>query len=222
MFARWLSLPMIVLAVSACEKVPAEIRIKGPLDSVESTQRTKGAQTKFAAFEKKNETIKLRVSAFDDRGVYMGPAKVKWDSTDPTVASVNQSGVVTILGSGETVLKARTTDLEKELSAEIPIEAVIVDKIRWADPVASDKPIEMPMGEIKQFKAEVLDDRGNVIEDAKIEWNASSWAVTVTPTGEVEARAIGAAVLSAEAQNGEVVRHDLDVVDWAKKKRRRR
>lgn len=218
----WLWMPAIALVVSACEKVPSEIRIKGPLDAVESLQKRKDAKTVFPTFENKGDTIKLRVSSFDDRGVYMGVAPVKWDSTDRTVASIDQSGVVTILGSGKSVIKARTTKLEKELSAEVPIEAVIVDKIRWVDPPESEAPIEMPMGEIKNFKAEVLDDRGNVIEDAKIDWNASSWAVTVTPTGEVEARAIGSATLTAEAKNGERVRHDISVVDWVKKKKRRR
>lgn len=221
-FFGWLFLPAFALAVSACEKVPSEIRIKGPLDAVESTQKTKETKTVFPTFEEKNETIKLRVSSFDDKGLYMGVVPVKWDSSDRSVASIDQSGVVTILGSGKATITAKTTKLEKELSAAVELDASIVDKIRWVDPPESSEPIEMPMGEIKNFKAEVLDDRGNPIADAKIDWNASSWAVTVTPTGEVEARAIGSATLTAEAKNGERVRHDISVVDWVKPKKSRR
>lgn len=206
------------LAGTACEEQPVRIQIKGPRDAVESTQ----AVPKFAPFEKKNDTIGLRASAFDKRKRYMGAANVKWESSDSSVASVNQSGVVTILGSGKAIIKASSRGYEKELESTMPVEVVIVEKIRWADPPPQEEALEMPMGEIKTFKAEVLNDRGEVIPDAKIEWNASSWAVTVTPTGEVEARAIGTAVVSATAKNGETVRHEIVVKDWEKKKKRRR
>lgn len=210
---------VLALGLAACKAEPVAIRIKGPQDAVESTKMN----PTFAPFEKKGDTINLRASAFDDKERYMGTVKVKWDSSDRSVATVSQTGLVTFLSSGKTKITARTTETEEPLEASIDLEAQIVKEIRIVDPPEEEhKSMKMPMGEIKQFKAEVLNDRGDVIPDAKIDWRASSFAVTVTPTGEVESRAIGTAQIVAEADNGSVARVDIEVTDWDKKKRRRR
>lgn len=213
------TIAVLVVALVGCKEEPAKIRIKGPQDAVESTKMN----PTFAPFEKKGDTINLRASAFDSKERYMGTVKVKWDSSDRSVATVSQSGLVTFLSSGKVKITARTTETEKPLEASIDLEAKIVKDIRIVDPPEEEhKSMKMPMGEIKQFKAEVLNDRGEVIEDAKVDWRASSFAVTVTPTGEVESRAIGTAQVIAEADNGSVARVDIEVTDWNKKKRRRR
>jgi hypothetical protein len=205
----------VTVALAACKPQPVEIRIKGPKEAVESTQ----ANPTFAPFEKKDDTLQLRASAFDSRKRYMGTVPVRWESSDRTVATVSQSGLVTFLSSGKVKVGAKTTETDVPLEASLDLEAIIVKDIRIVDPPKDQPaPIEMPMGEIKQFKAEVLNDRDQVIPDGKIDWRASSWAVTVTPTGEVEARAIGTAQVVAEADNGAVARVDINVVDWKKKK----
>lgn len=206
--------------VTACETHPAEIKIKGPRDSVESTK----AIPTFGTFEKREDTLQLRASGFDDKGRYMGTVPVKWDSSDRDVATVSSTGLVTILSSGKADITATYEKGEVKRQASLPVEAVIVKEIRAVEPTPEEdgKVIEMAMGDIVQFKADVLDDNGKVIEDAKIRWNSSSYAVTVTPTGEVEARAIGTTQVTAEAENGETARWDISVEDWKKPKRRRR
>jgi hypothetical protein len=101
------------------------------------------------------------------------------------------------------------------LEASLPIKAVIVDKVKITPP--DDKKV-IHLGETKQFQAAVLDDRGHVIPDAKPHWRSSSFAVTVTDTGEVEGRAIGTAQIVVEASKA-VDRFDLEVLDWEKGKR---
>lgn len=207
------------LVLSGCEKHPSSIKVKGPRDAVESTK----ADPQFAPFEKQGDTIKLRASAFDDKGTFMGNAKnVKWDSSDRTVATVNQEGLVTILSSGKTSIEAVAMADGKELRDALPISAVIISDIRIVDPVPEpNKSLELALGEIKNFKAEVIDDRGNVIPDASIEWRSSSFAATVTPDGEVEGRAIGTTQITAETKTGKTARIDLMVEDWKKPARRR-
>lgn len=205
--------------VAGCEAEPVKIVIKGPKDAVESTKM----KPQIAPFGKKGDTYALRASAFDKKGRYMGSAKVEWKSSNTEVATVSQSGVVTILSSGKFKVSAESVGYKTSFSDTISMSAVIVDTIRIADPKPEKgKPLIMPIGEIKKFVAEVLNDRGEVIPGAKVEWNSSSWAATVTPTGEVEARAIGNTTISAEAKNGETARIDLSVEDWANKKKRRR
>ena len=206
----------VILAAIGCTKQPASIRIKGPRDAVESTQKI----PTFAPFEKKNDTIQLRASAFDDQDRYMGTVNASWESSDREVATVNQNGLVTFLGSGKVTITAKTVDTKAPLEASIDLEAKIVKDIRIVDPPKEQQSgYKLPMGEIRQFKAEVINDRDQVIPDAKVDWHASSFAVTVTPTGEVEARAIGTAQVVAEAENGTVARVDIEVTDWEKKKR---
>ena len=206
------------LLVAACETHPAELKIKGPRDAVESTV----TNPVFPVFQKKDDTLQLRASGFDDRGRYMGSIPVKWDSTDRTVATVSQTGLMTSLSTGKAEITATYEKGEVKRAASLPVSAVIVKEIRLTEPqVEAGKVLEMAMGETVQFKAEVLDDRGDVIPDAKVSWDATSYAVTVTPTGEVEGRSIGAAQVVAEASNGSTARVEVSVEDWKKPKRRR-
>lgn len=194
------------LLLAGCEKDPAYIKVKGPRDSVESTKM----DPVFQPFEKKGDTLHLRASAFDKDGVFMGAAVVKWDSSDREVATVDSTGLVTILGSGETQIKATTTTTEKPLDASLPIKAVIVDKVHIVMPEGASK--KMHLGDVQQWKAEVLDDRGKVIPGAKSRWRSTSYAATVTD-GEVEGRAIGTATIMVEAGPG-TDRVDIEVLDW--------
>lgn len=207
-----------LLLSSACETHPAEIKIKGPRDSVEAAQ----LELSFSTFTKKDDTVQLRASGFDAKGRYMGTAAVKWDSSDRDVATVNSTGLVTILSSGKADISAKYQKGEVTREASVPVEAVIVKDIEAVEPKPeAGKTVEMGIGDILNFKAVVHNDRGEVIEGAKIRWNSSSWAATVTPTGEVEARAIGTTQIVAEADNGTTARWDLSVEDWKKPGKRR-
>ncbi|MCA9550930.1 MAG: Ig-like domain-containing protein [Myxococcales bacterium] len=206
------------LLLVACETHPAEIKIKGPKDAVELT----AANPTFPTFEKKDDTLQLRASGFDDKGRYMGVVPVRWDSTERSVATISQTGLLTILSSGEATITATYEKGDVKREASLPVSAVIVKDIRMVEPVVEPgKVLEMAMEDIIQFKAEVLNDRGEVIPDAKVAWDASSYAVTVTPTGEVEGRAIGTAQVSAEAENGARARVEIEVGDRKPARRRR-
>jgi hypothetical protein len=198
-----------LFVLAACEKQPAYIKVKGPRDAVESTKM----DPTFAPFEKKGDTIKLRASAFGEDNVFMGPARVKWDSSDRTVATVDQMGLVTILSSGEVVIKAIGEGYEKPLEGSLPLKAIIIDKVKIVLPEGAKK--QLNLGDIVQWKADVLDDRGNVIPGAKARWRSTSWAATVTDGGEVEGRAIGSATIVVEAGPA-TDRVDIEVLDWGK------
>lgn len=208
--AGLIGLAALVFAVG-CEKQPASIKVKGPRDAVESTKM----DPSFAPFEKKGDTIRLRASAFDKDGVFMGAAIVKWDSSDREVATVDSTGLVTILGSGEAQIKATTTNTELPLDASLPIKAVILDKVKIVLPEGATKKIHL--GDVVQWRADVFDDRGNVVPGAKSRWRSSSYAATVTDTGEVEGRALGTATIMVNAGPGSD-RVDIEVLDWEKGK----
>src|SRR5262249_54576140 len=124
------SLLLALALLAACEKQPASIKVKGPRDAVESVKMN----PTFAPFEQKGDTIKLRASAFDADGAFMGAAHVKWDSSDRSTATVDQMGLVTILSSGEVEIKATSVGYDKELTASLPLKAVITAKVKIVPP----------------------------------------------------------------------------------------
>ncbi|MCC7382918.1 MAG: Ig-like domain-containing protein [Deltaproteobacteria bacterium] len=198
---------VLLIALTGCEKQPAKIRVKLPRDAVQSVKM----DPVLPPFTKKGESITLRASAFDKDDVYMGPAKVKWSVQDGTVAAVNYEGSVTILSSGDTKVIATSEGYEQTLTAELPIKAVIVEQVKISGPPEN----KLHLGDTLQLAAQAIDDRGNPIADAKIEWRTSDYAATVSPTGEVEGRAIGDTQVIAEA-DGKVARYEVIVLDWKK------
>jgi hypothetical protein len=210
---RLILLSSLAFVLLACEKQPATIKIKLPKDAVQSVKM----DPIVPPFAKKGETLSLRASAFDKDGVFMGPANVKWSVADTTVATVNWEGTVTILSSGETKVVATSEGYEQTLTAELPIKSAIIDKVR----IVAEGENKIHLGETKQLKAEVLDDRGNVIPDAKVNWRTSDYAATVSPTGEVEGRSIGDTQVVAEA-GSKNARYDIVVLDWKKSAQARR
>jgi hypothetical protein len=203
----------LALLAAACQKQPAALRIKGPKEAVESTK----AAPSFPVFEEKGATLQLRASAFDEGGAYVGSAKVKWDVSDRERATIDQHGLLTVLSSGKFEVVATTTELERPLEARQGFEAVIEGGIRIKAPVLeAGKPLKLPLGKVVQLEAEVLDDRGGVIAGAKVTWDCPSPAASVSITGEVEGRAIGAAQVFAESRSGKKVSWELDVTDWEK------
>ncbi len=206
-----------VVAVVGCKKEPAQIRIKVPQASYASVRM----DPKLPPFERKRDTLKLRASSFYKDDSYMGTAKVKWSSSDPSVATVSLDGLVEIVSSGETMIKATTTELEKPLEATFPIKAVIIDKIEIVPPDDLGENNSLHLGETKQFTAKVYNDRGAVIEGAKVKWRCSDYAATVTMTGELEGRAIGDTQVIAEAGPA-LTRFNVNVLDWKKEKKKRR
>lgn len=172
-------------------------------------------------FEKKGETIQLKVSAFDRKDRYMGVTPVEWDVTNRRVATVSRTGLVTILSSGSAEVIARTTETKVPVEARLPIEAIIPVEVRITEPKVPDgERIELPMGEFLQFRAEVINDRDEVIDDAEIAWSSTTYAATVVPSGEVEGRAIGNTEILAEYRNARPARVEMFVTDWPPGKRR--
>lgn len=209
---------IVTIAVLAgCEKVPSQIRIKVPQASYASVRM----DPVLPPFKSKGDTIKLRASEFYKDDSYMGTALVKWSSSNPSVATISLDGLVEIVSSGETTIKAVTKKYEVPLEATFKISAVIIDKIEIIPPDDLGEDNSLHMGETKQFTAKVYDDNGKVIEDAKVRWRTSDWAATITMTGELEGRAIGDTQVVAEAGPA-LTRFTVNVLDWKKEKKKRR
>lgn len=209
------------LLVTSCERVPVSVRIRPPRDAVEAQR----ADATLPTFRKKGETILLRASGYDRDGAFLGPAAVLWESSDPSVATVEPDGRVTVRSSGHADISARSVAGAGPLEATIPVEVSIVGKVRINPRDASVARIHL--GDTRELRVDVLDDRDRLVHDARVRWRATSYAVTVTDGGELEGRAMGKTEVIAESA-GVSDRIPVEVLDWpkarssARKRHRRR
>jgi hypothetical protein len=216
---RLVLITTLAAGLLGCEVHPTAIKVRPPQGSFTSVRE----EPVLPKFERKGDTIKLRASAYDKKGQYMGPAKgARWSTTDGTVATVGLDGLVEITGSGTTKIVATGKYDGKALSHGLTVNAVIIAKVE-IEPPAEGLVDEngLHMGETVKFVAKVYNDKGEVIPDAKAKWRTSSYAATVGIDGTVEGRAIGEAQLVVEAGNHNA-RFSLRVLDWKKPARKRR
>lgn len=208
---------LALLALGGCTKTPVRLEVKGPA----GTLAARYGVEELPVFEEKGATTKLRAVAYAADDVFIGVADVKWRTEDPTVASVSQSGVLTILSSGRTEVVATTRE-PPILSDRLEVEAVIVEEVEITKPEVEDgRTPKLPLGEHLRFEAVVRNDRGAVIEDAEVQWESTTYAATIGVNGEAEGRAIGKTTIVASTADGSSDAMEIEVTDWPKGRRRR-
>src|SRR2546423_15268103 len=72
---------------------------------------------------RKGESLHLHAKMMDRAGKVFSQERAVWKSRDPMMAPVDESGTVTALASGHTVVTA----VWNELSADVPVEIDLVE-----------------------------------------------------------------------------------------------
>ncbi|MCY4573114.1 MAG: Ig-like domain-containing protein, partial [Gemmatimonadetes bacterium] len=143
-------------------------------------------------FPSLGETAQLTATVHDQNGNAMVGAAVAWASTDPTVATVDQSGLVTAAGNGETNLTATA-------GAATAMVAVVVEQVPNSI-VLSALPDSLAVGDSIQMTAEALDGLDNLIAGTTFEWSSSDTMIaTIDQEGWVRAKAAGSTEITAAA-----------------------
>ena len=127
---------------------------------------------------------------------------VSWNSAEPSVATVDESGVVTAVAAGTATITVTTTDGGYTASCEVTVkEASISDNIISVNGVTlSDTTFELKAGETKILTATVTPDDAT---DKSISWNSSEPSVaTVSSNGLVNAIAAGTATITVTTAEG--------------------
>jgi hypothetical protein len=196
-------LPLLLLA--ACTQEPASIKVKLPKDSVSS----KTAAPQVPVYRRKGERIVLRASAFNSSEVYMGAATVNWKSSDASVAEVGADGTMTITGSGEAQVTATSTGYSKELTASLPVKARIVGEVKI---IAPPKFTKIRIGQEVKLKADVRDDKGNPITDARVFWKNDDHGVWAHDDGMISGASLGESTVVLDAE-GKTAALTFEVVE---------
>ncbi len=118
-------------------------------------------------------------------------AQLTWTSADPTIATVNESGVVKGVKVGTTKIIATAGMVSGE--ADVVVVPVIVDKI-----IMNPENATITTNKTAPFTAQILAPNGNAITDRTIAWSTTNEnIITVDQDGLVTALAPGIAQVIA-------------------------
>jgi hypothetical protein len=127
-------------------------------------------------FDKKGQTEEVKIMAFTGKQPFVAPVPVTYASSDTTVATVDDKGVITCTGSG----KATITASAWSLTTTAEVSATVVGSIE----VKQDAPKPMKLNSKgHQLTVVVKDDKGNVIEKPKVMYRATDYCVEVSDDG---------------------------------------
>ena len=142
----------------------------------------------------RGDTLRLAAEATDANGNGVAGVQFAWTSSDTLVAVVDASGLVTAVreGEAETTATAAGFTGRAELTVVAPVPTTVA--------VTPDTVALTALGQTAQLIAEVRDQVGRVMTDARVSWSsADSTVATVSAAGRVRAVGIGVTAITAMA-----------------------
>lgn len=144
-------------------------------------------------------TTTLVATVKDVNGAVVTDRAVAWSTSDPLVATVSSSGVVTALAPGSATVTA--TSETKSGSSAITVSPVPVAKVTVTPPTMA-----LVVGQTSTARAVLTDANGNVLTGRVVTWTSSNALIAaVSSTGVVTGVAPGGPVFitaSSEGWNG--------------------
>ena len=138
-------------------------------------------------------TVQLAAVTEDSAGGVLTGRVVSWGSSNPAVATVSSSGLVTGVALGTATITASSEGKggTSTITVYVPVASVTV-----APPTAT-----AVVTETKQFTATAKDAQGNTLVGRTITWTSSSPAVaTVNGSGLATAIAVGTTTITAKSE----------------------
>ena len=138
-------------------------------------------------------TRRYTATARDSAGTPLGGRPVTWTVADPTVATVDSTGLVTGLLPGSTQITATVNGV-------IGTAGLTVIPVPVASVLVSPDSLNVPVSATGQLAALVLDSVGNPLTGRSLTWQSGDPAVaTVNATGTVSGVAPGTVTVTAAA-----------------------
>lgn len=171
--------------VAQVQIVPSDVKI------------TVGAQTPFVA------------TAYDAAGNPLTEATFVWSSSNPDVASIEQSGIATGRSPGLAIIMVRTGTGSSARTAQAPIEVVAPEAVAPPPPPAPARvaltptDADLAVGAQLRFVATARDSAGNPFPGAAFTWSSSNPAVArVDSTGAATGVGPGLAIIRVRTGTG--------------------
>jgi uncharacterized protein YjdB len=134
-------------------------------------------------------TFQLSASALDANGTALTDRAISWATSNPAVATVNGSGLVTGVGVGATTITAASEGKSTTSTVTVSQPVVRVD--------VTPASVTVQAGQSQQFVATPKDARGNVVAGKTIVWSSDNVAVAAVNGGLVTTSRAGVATITA-------------------------
>lgn len=151
-------------------------------------------EPKTVELKEMGETFQITIVGLDKENKPVEEAVFTCESSNTGVATVENSGLITAKGSGNTVISVIAENGEK---------AVVQCKVAITDAIVI-KPTELTLkvGETYELEAKVVDEKGGPAENQMVNWASSDLSVAmIDDFGQVTARAPGEATMTGTQIN---------------------
>ncbi|MCX8012367.1 MAG: Ig-like domain-containing protein, partial [Desulfobacterota bacterium] len=123
------------------------------------------ANPKSIELNKLGETFQIEAIALDKENKPVPNAVLRWESSDPAVVEVSNTGLLTAKGSGNATITI-TSNNEK---AVVQCKVSILSAIK-----VEPEQLTLKVGEKHQLNAKVLNEKGELFEDQVVGWASSN------------------------------------------------
>jgi uncharacterized protein YjdB len=140
------------------------------------------------------QTVQLAADALDAQGNVLANRPVTFTSSNATVASVDNTGLVTALAPGSAIITGAS-------EGKTAVATVTVSSVPVASVAVTPGTSELVVGQTAQLKAEPRDASGQPLTNRALTWSTSAPNVaSVSSTGLVTAVAAGNATITAASE----------------------
>ena len=136
----------------------------------------------------------LRATAYTEDGEELHDARVRYESSAPRIARVDDGGVVVGLAPGSARITARAGDASETI--DVRVIANPVARLEVAAPTSSTR-----TGEVVRFTARALNAAGSAVPDAPLRWSVDRAGAQVFDDGAFVAERPGSYLVTALAGN---------------------
>lgn len=144
-------------------------------------------------FSSLDETKQLTAAVQDRSGGALSGAAISWTSSNPAVASVSSTGLVTALGNGSASVTAKSG--AATASAQVTVQQIAVSLRISADSVRMSS-----LTDTLSLTASLMDAKGKAVSGEGVEWITSDASVAaVSSTGRITATGNGSAAVVARS-----------------------
>ena len=143
-------------------------------------------------------SVQLSAEVRDQNGVLMAGTVLAWNSSSASVATVDESGLVTAVGDGTAVIAASLNQGSGPTGTAIVTVAQSIVSVE-VSPLTAEL---TALGASVQLTAGALDANGHAVAEAQFSWESSDTAIaTVDALGLVTGVAVGVATITASSES---------------------
>lgn len=132
---------------------------------------------------------------------------VTWSSTNPTVATISESGIVTAIADGNAIIIASTqdgTNLSAACQISVYTEAILVECISL-----NPSKIEGIVDDTFEIAVSILPENAT---NKRLNWTSSDESIATVDDGLVKLKALGNAIITTKATDGSNIESECVIV----------